>query len=79
MSKPFVIGLIGFGNIGSGVVRTLAERADLIHARLPRHIVLKTIADKDTKTKRDAPCRPEQFVGDAMAVINDPTICPSKA
>jgi homoserine dehydrogenase len=74
MSKPLVIGLIGFGNIGSGVVRTLAERADLIHSRLPRPIVLKTIADKDTTTRRNAPYRPEHLVGDAMAVINDPDI-----
>lgn len=74
MSKPFVIGLIGFGNIGSGVVRTLAGRARLINARLPRPIVLKTIADKDTTTQRDAPYRPDQLVGDANAVINDPAI-----
>ncbi|MFA5190636.1 MAG: homoserine dehydrogenase [Verrucomicrobiia bacterium] len=74
MSKPLVIGLIGFGNIGSGVVRTLAERAELIRSRLPRPIVLKTIADKDTVTKRNAPYRPEQIVGDAMTLINDPEI-----
>ena len=74
MSKPFVIGLIGFGNIGSGVVRTLAERSDLISSRLPRPIVLKTIADKDTTTPREAPYRPEQLIGDANALINDPEI-----
>jgi homoserine dehydrogenase len=74
MSKPFVIGLIGFGNIGSGVVRTLAEREALISARLPRPIVLKSIADRDTTTRREAPYRPEQLIGDANALINDPEI-----
>jgi len=74
MSKPFVIGLIGFGNIGSGLVRTLAERGELLAARLPRPIVLKTIADQDTTTPRQAPYRPEQLVGDVAAVIDDPEI-----
>ena len=74
MSNPFVIGLIGFGNIGSGVVRTLAERASLISSRLPRPIVLKTIADKDTTTARPAPYRSEQLIGDANALIDDPEI-----
>lgn len=74
MSKPFNIGLIGFGNIGAGVVRTLAERAELISRRLPRTLVLKTIADKDTATPREAPYRPEQLVGDANVILNDPEI-----
>ena len=72
--KPFVIGLIGFGNIGSGVVRTLDKRGALINSRLPRPIVLKTIADKDTATAREAPYRPEQLIGNALALIDDPEI-----
>ncbi len=74
MSKPFNVGIIGFGNIGSGVVRTLAEQAETLNRRLPRPLVLKSLADKDTTTKRDAPYQPEQLVGDAAAVIDDPEI-----
>lgn len=74
MTKPLIVGLIGFGNIGSGVVRTLAERAELLAARLPRPIVLKTIADKDTTTVRQAPYRPDQLKGDVAAILDDPEI-----
>lgn len=74
MANPLNIGLIGFGNIGAGVVRTLAEKSEAIGARLPRPLVLKTIADKDTTTPRNAPYEASQLVDDANLVINDPEI-----
>ena len=74
MSKPLTVGLIGFGNIGAGVVRTLAANDALIRERSPRPILLKTIADKDVTTRRDAPYRQEQLVGDANIIFNDPEI-----
>src|SRR5690349_5559242 len=74
MPKALNIGLIGFGNIGAGVVRTLAAQKDLLAARSPRELVLKTIADKDTTTKRDAPYAPSQLISDANAIFNDPEI-----
>lgn len=74
MSKPFTIGIIGFGNIGSGVVRALAEQKDVMTLRLPRPLVLKTIADLDTTTRRDAPYDPAQLKADASEVIDDPEI-----
>ncbi|OPZ06863.1 MAG: Homoserine dehydrogenase [candidate division BRC1 bacterium ADurb.BinA292] len=74
MIKPLVTGLIGFGNIGSGVLRAMAERAEELKARLPRPIVLKSIADKDTTTRRDAPYHKDQLHGDAAVVLEDPEI-----
>jgi homoserine dehydrogenase len=74
MVKPLVIGLIGFGNIGAGVVRLLAESAELHASRLPRPMVLKTICDKDTQSRRDAPYDPDGLVADAEAVLGDPEI-----
>ncbi|MCL5270134.1 MAG: homoserine dehydrogenase, partial [bacterium] len=74
MTKPLTVGIIGFGNIGAGVVRTLAERAATIASRLPRPIVVKTLADKDTTTPRQAPYDPAQLKGDAVAVLDDPEI-----
>ena len=74
MAKPLIIGLIGFGNIGAGVIRTLAEKAEVISSRLPRPLVVKTIADKDTTTQRNAPYEATQLVGDANVILNDPEI-----
>jgi homoserine dehydrogenase len=74
MSQPLVVGLIGFGNIGAGVVRLLAEHAGPICARLPRPIRLKTIADQDVTTPRNAPYDAAQLKNNAAAVLDDPQI-----
>ncbi len=74
MTRPLTIGLIGFGNIGSGVLRTLADQKALLESRVPRPIVLKTIADLDTTTPREAPYRSDQLTSDVSALIDDPQI-----
>ncbi len=74
MSDPLKIGLIGFGNIGAGVVRTLDANREIIGARLPRPLELIAIADLDTKTRRDAPYDPAIVTSDAKGLIADPGI-----
>lgn len=74
MNKPLNIGLIGFGNIGTGVVRTLAELRGLHERRLPRPMVLRSICDKDLTTRRDAPYDPAQLTDNADALLSDPEI-----
>ena len=49
--KTINLGLIGFGTIGTGVVRLLHESKDLIENRLGAKLVLKKIADLDITTK----------------------------
>ena len=41
------VGLIGFGNIGAGVVRLLQDNAATIRQKVGRDIILKKIADLD--------------------------------
>lgn len=74
MSKPLVIGIIGFGNIGSGVVRTLQEQAREIESRLPRPIRIKTIVDQDLDTPRPVTFDPARMKADASAILQDPEI-----
>ncbi len=74
MGKSLTVGLIGFGNIGAGVIRTLDANRALIGGRLPRPIRVKTIADKDTTTRREAPYTPEQLTGDVERIFGDPEI-----
>lgn len=74
MVKPLYVGLIGFGNIGAGVVRSLEANRAIIAERLPRPIIVKTIADKDTTTRRDAPYNPDQLTSDLNRIYNDPEI-----
>ncbi|MBE9502781.1 MAG: homoserine dehydrogenase, partial [Proteobacteria bacterium] len=69
------VGLIGFGTIGSGVVKILQENADIIKDRLGASLKLKRIVDRDIDSKRDA--TPEEDVilsTDVSDIINDTEI-----
>ncbi len=74
MSRTMNVGLIGFGNIGTGVVNLLHTQQSLLDARLPRPIRITRIADLDTTTKRA--CEYDQSIigNDANALIDDPSI-----
>ncbi len=74
MSKPLKIALIGFGNIGTGVVRHLAEYATIINDRLPRPIVLKTICDTDLESGRDVSTEGIELTSDYNSIVNDPEV-----
>ena len=45
--KPIQIGLIGFGTVGTGVVRLLTEQRELLARRLGSPLILKKVADLD--------------------------------
>lgn len=72
--KPLNVGLIGFGNIGTGVMRLLKANEALISRRLPRPIHIARIADLDTGTKRDAEYDPAILSNDTEALLADPAI-----
>ncbi|CAN5284407.1 hypothetical protein BH09SUM1_BH09SUM1_15570 [soil metagenome] len=52
MATPFRIGLIGFGNIGAGLVRHVMEHADLLADRVPGGVELTAIADVEFERDR---------------------------
>jgi|YNPNPStandDraft_1061719.scaffolds.fasta_scaffold04268_8 homoserine dehydrogenase len=68
------IGLIGFGTVGTGVVRLLKENRDIIKARLGAELVLRRIADLDLERDRGVRVEPELLVRDASVVLEDPDI-----
>lgn len=69
------IGLIGFGTIGTGVVRILQENGPVISERLGASLRLKRIADRDIESKRAVePGHDVVLSTDARDVINDPEI-----
>jgi homoserine dehydrogenase len=55
--KKIFLGLIGFGTIGSGVVKLLQQSGELIEKRLGAKLVLKKIADLDIVTARVVPVK----------------------
>lgn len=68
------VGLIGFGTVGSGVVKILQKNSKLIEKRMGAKIVLKRIVDIDVKTDRGVKLRPGILSTQADDVIQDPEI-----
>lgn len=68
------VGLIGFGTVGTGVVKVLQKNGALISERLGAEIVLKTVADHDTTTDRGVTLPDGVLVSDASVIIDDPEI-----
>jgi len=68
------VGLIGFGTIGTGVVRVLREHAHSIGARLGAPLGVVRIADLDVKKDRGVKIPKGMLTTDVRAVINDPAV-----
>jgi len=72
--KKINIGLIGFGNIGSGVVKILQERKGFLKEKTGHEINIKKICDKDITSKRNITVPKGLLTKDAYEIINDPQI-----
>jgi len=68
------IGLIGFGNIGTGVVNAINQNRELLRERAGVPVSITRIADTDTRRKRDADYDPAIVTSDAAALLDDPSI-----
>jgi len=74
MMKEINIGLIGFGTIGTGVVKLLRQNEDLITKKLGARLVLKKIADIDITTPRAIKVNKNLLTKNAREIINDKDI-----
>lgn len=68
------VGLIGFGNIGAGVVKLLRENAQVIRDKVGAGIILKRIADRDITTDRGVVVDPATLTTDVNEIFDDPEI-----
>jgi len=68
------VGLIGFGNIGAGVVRLLQENADVIRGKVGTGIILKRIADLDITSDRGVTVAPGVLTTSVNDIFDDPEI-----
>ncbi len=74
MRKQISIGLIGFGNIGTGVVNALNVNRNTITERVPHPLRVTRIADLDIKTPRNAKYDPAILTTNADGILEDPNI-----
>lgn len=72
--KTINLGLIGFGTIGTGVVKLLQESTDLIRKRLGANVSLKKIADLDITTPRQIDVEASILTTDTKEITDDPEI-----
>ncbi len=72
--KEIKVGLLGFGTIGTGVVKLLAGNGLLIEEKLGARLTLKRIADLDITTDRGVPVAPGVLSNNAHEVLTDPEI-----
>ncbi len=68
------VGLIGFGTVGTGVVRVLQDNREVIGERVGVEIELKAIADRDLTRDRGVSVEGIRLTTDAWELIRDPEI-----
>jgi homoserine dehydrogenase len=69
------VGLIGFGNIGTGVVAALNTNQAVISQRLEgTGLKIVRIADADTQRKREAPYDPAILTNSVDELLQDPAV-----
>ncbi|MEJ2716186.1 MAG: homoserine dehydrogenase [Deltaproteobacteria bacterium] len=72
--KEISIGLIGFGTVGSGVVRILQQNQDIVEARAGFPVKVKRIADLDIESDRGVHVDRALLTTEARDVLEDPEI-----
>lgn len=68
------VGIIGFGTVGAGTAKILLSKRRELESRLGLTIVLKNIADLDTKRDRGIRLPAGLLIKDAHKILNDPEI-----
>ncbi|MFH1397929.1 MAG: homoserine dehydrogenase [Candidatus Omnitrophota bacterium] len=72
--KKINVGIIGFGNVGSGVIRILQERSGLLSQKVGLGIQVKKICDKDILSKRNVNINKGLLTKNPLDIINNPQI-----
>jgi homoserine dehydrogenase len=68
------VGLVGFGTVGTGVVKVLTRNADVIARRLGFRLRLARIADIDTELDRGVDLSGIRFDADSEGLVADPEV-----
>jgi len=72
--KSINVGILGFGTVGSGVVKILRDKKAFLTEKTGMEINVKKICDKDMTSKRNVSVEKSLLTRDAAEVINDPQI-----
>jgi homoserine dehydrogenase len=68
------VGLLGLGNVGSGVVKLLKDNSEAIEARLGARVAVRKIAVQKTDKQRLVEVDRKMITTNAESVIDDPAV-----
>lgn len=68
------VGILGLGNVGSGVVKLLTDNSAAIEARLGARVVVRKIAVQKAEKRRLVEVDPKMITTSAESVIDDPGV-----
>lgn len=68
------IGLIGFGNVGVGVIKILREKKSFLMKKVGIDLNIKKVCDKDISSKRNVAINKALLTKNPKELINDPQI-----
>lgn len=72
--KKITIGLIGYGNVGQGVIKFLQRKRGYIKDVFQTEIILKTICDRSIETKNTKDLTKTLLTKNIDDILNDPEI-----
>jgi homoserine dehydrogenase len=72
--KNIIVGLLGFGNVGTGFAAILEENRKIIENTLGCSVIVKKILVRDPGKYRDTVIPEELFTADADEILTDPEI-----
>ncbi len=72
--KTVDIGLLGFGTVGQGTLRILAEQGALLESRLGARLAVRRVAVRDPDKPREVALDRRLLTTDALAVVDDPAV-----
>jgi homoserine dehydrogenase len=68
------VGLLGLGNVGSGLVKLLSDNAEAIETRLGARVVVRKIAVRGAEKRRLVDVDKKLLTTDVNSVIDDPSV-----
>jgi len=72
--KNINVGLIGFGTVGSGVIKILQDRKKFLKDKTGAEIIIKKICDKNITAKRPVTVEKSLLTTDVRQILDDPQI-----
>src|SRR3990167_5367740 len=68
------VGVIGFGTVGAGVIRTLLAKPQFLEKKIGSRLVLKAVCDKELRRKREVGLNPGILTSDVQRIIHNTDI-----